>query len=252
MSIQRIDWAHYFPAASASVVVTANSVTETLSVDLSGSDWWYVGPSSESTGDLIAALDAALTTHSELSIATITVSTSDFRSTIAVNASTVIEWDDASTTLPAEPFGWSSSADTGLATTSIVSPNSVSGVWRPGRPPNEDSRDRVAVIGGARSTLLGESRVSHFGLSKAHRDVAWDILTRDRVLTEYAASQRAYDCFQVAWEESIGRGYPMRLFDSVTDSSPVGTYRVRELGRGYDRSAQWFVRWGVQLRLRRV
>ena len=250
MTIQRLDWAHYLPQSTLQVQVRANSVTETLTVDVSSADDWYSAPSA-ATPSLADALATALLTHSEISAAAVSVNTS-FQSRITFTPAAQILWTSSATTLPPEPFGYDGTADQGVST-SHTSTLEVAGTWRPGRPPSTDSRDRVMPVGGIRTTALGASRVSRFGLTKAFRGCVWTLVPRDRALTTFASSTAPFGAFEYAWLNSVSLGRNFRAYEQEDGTGYIGEYRLRALTEeALTRDAQYDFRWQVKLMMVRA
>ncbi len=252
MTIRRLDWSTKLSSDSATIRIAAGGSTETLAVDLSGEDYWFV-TNTESTGSIIEAVATAIESHTQISTCTGSYSFTTFKARFVCNTDFQFVWTDGLASLPPDLIGYDGITNSSTGST-LVSPDGSRGVWRPGRPPREDSRDRNNMVGGTRSTVIGSTRTAHFGITTAERDLFWHLLPKEKALQEYADSGNPDGAFESAWLRSVGKGWPFRLFDAEDSASKsgVGDYVIRSLNNPMDRDGQFGNRWTVTLAARSV
>lgn len=244
-----------FTASTVSLVVTANSVQETLNMSVTvGRDYWVSGDAQadgagnvNGVGDLLAMFETMLETHSEISAASATLD-SDYSLTVAVTATgtTDLEWSNGSTTLDPEPFGFTASdADDG-ATGTISSPNACQGIWNPEQPVNVDSRDRQPIVGGVARSVSGYPRVSRIATPLPERTLTFDLVDQSKVLDEYVDGTEPYGSFEWNWINSMSLGRNWRFYGDEADlnsAASYSVYRITSLDDPMSRAQQFNVLW---------
>lgn len=248
----------YMPAATYDLRVTVNSVTETLTFTSPEGYAWMSGDgqaqlSNAEYGDVADALElleTCLETHSEITVATVSLVNHRVQITHDSLGSMNLLWADGATTLDGTWFGWTS-ASTGAITGTVTAPNQPQGWWLPGRPVSEpDSRNRAVTVGGTTETISGIGRTSYFGSSRKTRSMTFRLLPRTLALAEYATSTAPYGTFEHLWA-SLVQGRPVRFYPnaSALTSSDYTLYRSRSLADPLDRDPSTILRWAATLEL---
>lgn len=242
MTNPAVIWPYLF-ATDPVLRVTANSVSEDLDLDLSGSD--------PDTSDLMTALEDALETHSEITTATVSLQ-SDFKVRVVTDIASTLEWSHANTTLEGKIFGWTTT-DTSSATTHDA-PNEVGGLWRPGKPPETDTGDVQRTVGGVTTALSGKQRTSFFVRPYEVRDMFFGMLLQERAEERYALSGVPEGAFETAWLTALSYGRPMFYCPDEDDLDTYTEYVLRApTERPIARDERFpALRWTVDLRLRRT
>lgn len=233
------------------VVISGNAQSLTF-IATAGRDYWMAGDgaadSAAGEGDALDRLRACIASHT--SNPTVTVGlTADHRVVVSVASGTVqLLWEHGTTTLPADVFGFTT--DTAAAA-SVTGPRLPHGICPIGAPYSEDSLDRVPVLGALSESMTGLVRVSSFGVQPAEREVVWDLLEQERVLSEFSPADEPTGAFEYAWLQRIARGERFRLHDDES-SAAYRVYRTRSLADPMERSEAFEVWWSVRLAMRRV
>lgn len=247
-----IAWPVVFSAGSYVLRVSISGVAADCTFTVTADRYYWSagdGQADASTlggvGDLLEALETCIETHSSAPTCTVTL-TSDFFINVAVAAGTIqILWSHANTTLDPLVFGF---ADASTATAASVTGTSVPhGLWRAGRPINEDGRPQVDIVGGVNMSLSGAVRVARFGVMPASRDIFFDRLLPATTLTEFATY--ATSSLEYAWIYGISLGRPFRLYLDETDrtSSSYRLWRTTSLERPWSRAGDFSYRWQARL-----
>lgn len=240
-------WPIRFSAPSYNLVVNAIGGDETLPFPASGaldtSKDYYMADDGQAD-DLVKMLRDCIDAHTGLSSTTATFS-GDWKITVGTGTAS-IKWSDGSTTLDGSIWGFESSTASG---TSHTGENRPQGVWRPERPVSVDSRNRRPIRGAVTESISGKIRVANFGAPLKTRDLLFQLLHRQHVLTEYAASDRPYSSFEHGWDNSIGLGRAFRLYEDETNRTPSSfdLLRTRSVDDPLARSDRYSVLWDVAL-----
>jgi len=256
MSNAVIAWAVRPPVDSPKIRVTVGATTTDVAVSaVSTSDYYTVGDGQ--SDDLLAKVQAAIQSHSGITTCTV-VLTAGWRVQITTDASAVIEWGAAETTLTPGLIGFAAETP-GLigfgaetprpASTTVTGTLAPWGLWRPGRPVSyPDSRERRQFIGGHSVSMSGKVRVSDFGEIAARRSMSFPLLQPPVALAEFSPDGPG-QTFEYAWHESMRLGRPWRLYEDESDltTDAYRTYRVAALGDPLDYDQQTPTRWAVSL-----
>jgi hypothetical protein len=222
---------YWFSAASYVLVVETDvagseSLTFGGSLNTSGRNYWATGDgqSDASTlggpGDLLALLETCLETHSGITTASVSISSSTFlvSATLDSGDNTMkLLWDHGSTTLPKAIFGWDAS-DASFAATQTGA-NYPYGLWRPGMAIWEDSRWLSRSLRGSAYTMSGKCRTSDFGTGEDGRRINWQLLGKEKILQEYEAAAETNNSLEYIWEERLGAGSYARLYADESNIS---------------------------------
>ena len=176
-----------------------------------------------SPADLCVLLADALIAHSVGP--TLTLNLVDWRLVIEAGDAVQLHWSHANTTLDPQVFGWTA-ADTAAGFT-LTAPNEPGGLWRPGKPPEQDTGDRQLVVGGATTALSGRQRTSHFGRPFPQRDLTFGLIPPERAETQYASSSAPLGAYEAGWLESLSYGRPLRYAPDETDLPTSTAYVLR-------------------------
>ena len=248
-----------FDVASLALVVTANSVQQTLTMSVTpGRDYWVSGDNQadgagavNGVGDLLQMFEDMLETHAQISAATVSMD-SDYSLTIQVTATgtTDLEWSHASTTLDPEPFGFTDTDADDAGAGTISSPSACQGVWNPEQPVSVDSRNRQPIVGGVALSLSGYPRVSRIATPLPERELVFELVNQRKVLDEFVDSDEPYGSFEWNWTNALALGRNFRLYENESDLSTAanyGVYRVSSLDQPLERGQQYNVLWTLTL-----
>jgi len=199
------------------------------------------------SADLLTLLKATLETHSLVTTATVTISSTTFLISVTTDATTQqILWDHGNTTLDKAIFGYdASTADSAT----VTAENYPAGLWRPQQPISFDSRDRQPIVGGISRSMSGQSRTSNFATANKEREISFLRVTKERTLIEYEAAAETNNSFEYVWSNSIGVGRRFRVYaDELTISSKgYSVYSPAGLDDPISRSADFITRWDITL-----
>lgn len=243
MSIKMLRAAHYLPEDSYPLDVDVSFVTETVNVDTSTSDWWFVG--SGDAQDILPQVESAIETQHIVGPGATVFVNSNFRVQIDLVGDHIAIIVGSRM---ADIMGFVVQQGPQIPTT--IADQQFQGLWRPGRPASTDTRDQAHAIGATRTAISGVTRSTSFGTQKAQRDLAWTLCTREAVMLEFATTPAT--SFEQTWLNQIAVGAPMQLYeDDAYDSTALsGTYVCRNVGKHpYRRNGQWPYRWDVALDL---
>ena len=217
MADPAILWSYLF-AAQPVVRVTISATAEDLTI--------ATGTTAPKTITEIAALlQTALSGHTAGPSLTVSI-TSGFRLQIVSDLAVQLNFSHANTTIDPVILGFTT-ADTASQTT-LTSPNQPGGLWRPGKPAEEDTGNVSRVVGGVSTALSGKQRVSYFGSPYAERDLVFGLLLPAVAETRFATTTEPKGTLEAAWLESLSKGYPFRLAEDETDLTTYTEYVIRE------------------------
>lgn len=251
---------------TAYVVRVTTSSTQDLPFPATGSlntsrNYWASGDAQSDSdgsvggiGDLLAMLKAALDANAGGRVFTITLLDSA-RNQILISAtgSFTIHWSHINNTLDETIFGFTNSDTAGGS--SATAPNQTRGVWAPQFPCTVDTRDQQEILGATDEAISGLSRTSRLALPRKVRDLRWNLLLRDRILTEYTPATEPYGSLEFGWINSLSYGQPLRFYEDTASrtSTSYNLYRLRQAARmPYARDERYLIRWRADLPLRRV
>lgn len=228
---------HRFNASTYAVKIIANGVTDTRTFPSTGSldqtrDYWVSGDGKsglESDGitgaaDLVAMLQATIRTHAQCASATVTISNSTFKVTLANGTSVQILWSDAATTLDPTIFGWKTATDS-IAGTSCTAPNVPKGIWRPRRAVVGGLVDRQPVVAATARAISGKRRSARLAAPYKERPFEFAFLQPSVAHPDFAASDAPYATFEQAWIDAISLGRVWRHYDDESRIS-LGAYKL--------------------------
>jgi len=221
---------------------TAEDMTITSAVS---TDYWNSGDDDATAGDadFLKIIKDGLDANG-LGL-TFTV-TPDSRNIIRIQSSggtSNILWSHGNTTFDPTLIGFTS-ADTGLGTTH-TSPDTSKGWWYPGTTSNsrhvwEDTRNEPVTVGHLAETIDGQSRGYELASSLGERNIAFHLLAREKILTEYAAADEPFGSLEYCWktlDQNIASGAPLRWYNDRTSrtTSSYGKYRTKTRDRPWQK-----------------
>lgn len=178
--------------------------------------------------DLLTILDTCLTAHASTFAFNVTLTTSLFVDVETVSHADTfsLDWAHVNTTLDPAIFGF---ADANTATSfRATATGRPASMWRPERPPTEDSEDRQDVIANVAETMDGGQRTAVLAVPKKTRDVMFALVPQEKALAARAAG---LDNFESVFTSSLAYGYPFHYYPDETarSSSDYTLYRMRAI-----------------------
>lgn len=221
--------------------------------DLDADTDYYVSGDGTAT-DLLKMLDTCLTAHASTYSFNVTLN-SDLRvevETVSHGDLFTLEWAHASTTLDQAIFGYAdANTVSAFRATATGRPSSM---WRPARPPSEDSRDRQEIIASVVATMSGLQRTARLVAPNKERDVVFALLPQELVLDEL--SDATETTFETVFTDWLSYGHAFRWYPDETDltSDAFALYKLREINakEAYQRDSTHRLRWRVTLPMRRA
>jgi len=241
-----------FSASSYDLVINHGGMNETISITVeTGRDYWFSGDStaddSNGNGDLVKLLEDALNSATMVG-QSFTVELSS-QNVITVTGAMIFSllWDDAGTTLDGSIFG--SDGSPTAADLSTVFPKVTSGIWSPGFPPWNDSRDQQPITGALSRSVSGLVRGSFFGLPNKERDLMFDMVNREKTLEEFRETTETHGTIEDLWIRAGCLGRRVRYYPDEADRDAFSAYRFRDSEHPFERSSIDPFRWTTSLRL---
>lgn len=240
------------------LVVQDGTTIERLSFSVTvGREYWLsadrhkdgVDVNGVGRGDLVRILTDCIDTHSTIAEGDTSASiaaTTGILTITTSGSSFAIFWDHPGTTIDGRIFGFNDKSFSNA--TSHVGDFSVFGWFYPGRPASVDTRRNVDVNRTIVAPYSGSPKTSYWGTKSPMRMYKILLLEQEKILREYATNET--ESFEWIYEQSIGRGYPFRIYDdsSNTDNG-AAVYVLANTNIPHQQNANYSFRWDLNFDL---